>query len=176
MQAQTQTTRAKKATPRKAVSSRRPTPRSARTAEELLPNTSKNLENLLRWCSRPNLYDLKEIHNHYVKDVFFKDPLVEIYNINELEQYYARLLNRFSEMRFFVENTAEDGNQAFITWVMTARLLGQDISIRGSSHFKFDASSGLCEYQRDYFDLSEEVYEQVPLLGYIFKGLKMVLN
>jgi steroid Delta-isomerase len=140
-----------------------------------LPKISRDLNNLLEWLAHPTTRNVKNVPQHYTRDAFFKDPFTEIYTSAEIQRYYEHTLAKLSDMRFAFENISEDGHQAFVTWVMTARFMGREFMIEGASHFKFD-SSGLCEYHRDYFDLSEEIYEQLPLLGYVFRGLKRVLN
>lgn len=140
-----------------------------------LPKTSRHLNNLLEWYANPTTRNMKHVHQHYARDAFFKDPFTEIYTAAEIQKYYEHTLSKLSDMHFVFENVLEDGKQAFVTWMMTARFMGREFSVQGSSHLKFDAS-GLCEYHRDYFDLSEEIYEQLPVIGYIFRGLKRVLN
>jgi len=41
----------------------------------------------------------------------------------------------------------------------------------GSSHLRFN-SDGLVEYHRDYWDASEELYEKLPVIGFVLKALK----
>jgi hypothetical protein len=171
MQTQTQQTRSARR-PQKKVRANGP----AAVDREVLPKVSKNLEHLLRWYEHPSSRSLKNLRDHYSKDVFFKDPLVELYTTEELEKYYSRMFEKFSDLRFTMENKFEEAHQAFVTWTMSAVIMGRGVNVRGASHFKFDPSSGLCDYHRAYFDLAEEVYEQIPLLGYVFKGLKRVLN
>ena len=86
------------------------------------------------------------------------------------------MYDKMSNVRFVFDNRAMEGSQAFVTWVMTATVLSQEIAVRGVSHLKFDPASGLCEYHRDYFDTSEEIYEQVPVVGNIIKGIKSLFN
>jgi steroid delta-isomerase len=140
------------------------------------PTLTQSLDAFLKWLVTPTAAMPQEVHTYYTKDLFFKDPLTELYTSDDLESYYGRIFEKLSEMRFVIENRAEAGNQAFISWVMMATTLGQDVSVRGVSHLKFDPASGLCEYHRDYFDLAGEVYEQIPVLGLLFKGLKKALN
>lgn len=148
---------------------------AAAAAVNKVPKTSKHLSNLLEWYSTVNAKSIKHLHSYYTKDAFFKDPLIEIYTTDEIEKYYLRVLNRITDIHFVFENILEQGNQAFVTWVMKARFMGREFSVEGSSHLKF-SSNGLCEYHRDYFDLSGEVYEQVPVVGYVFRGIKRVFN
>lgn len=149
--------------------------RQVRKASPPLPKTSKHLRYLLEWYSQLSMKNVKHVPEYYSRDAFFKDPLTEVYTADEIQKYFQRLLDRVSGIHFVFDNVIEDNNQAFVTWVMTAKFMGREFSVEGSSHLKF-SSSGLCEYHRDYFDLSEEIYEQVPLIGALFKGLKRVLN
>jgi hypothetical protein len=155
---------------------KRPQSRKAKGSERVpLPRTSTHLNELLEWYGHPTVKSLKNLHRHYVRDAFFKDPFTELYTTEELQKYYQRTLEKLSDVRFTFENVLEQANQAFVTWVLTFRYMGREFSVQGSSHLKFDAS-GLCEYHRDYFDMSEEIYEQLPVLGFVFKGLKRVLS
>ncbi len=140
-----------------------------------LPRTSTHLNEFLQWNLNPSLKSIKNVHKHYARDLFFKDPFTELYTADELQKYYQRTLVKLKDMRFSFENVLEQEHQAFVTWIMTAQFMGRKFSVNGTSHFKFN-SSGLCEFHRDYFDLSEELYERLPLLGYIFKGFKRILN
>ncbi|WP_413288109.1 nuclear transport factor 2 family protein [Bdellovibrio sp. HCB337] len=149
--------------------------RSTTATTKKVTQPSKHLSNLLDWYSRVTAKSIKHLHQYYTKDAFFKDPLVEIYTTEEIEQYYLRVLNRISDIHFTFENIVEQGNQACVTWVMKARFMGREFSVEGSTHFKF-TSNGLCEYHRDYFDVSGEIYEQVPVMGLLFRGIKRVLN
>ncbi|HEY8270997.1 MAG TPA: nuclear transport factor 2 family protein [Pseudobdellovibrionaceae bacterium] len=150
--------------------------RKIRNAEKVpLPRTSTHLNELLEWSAHPNPKSIKFVHRHYARDVFFKDPFRELYTTEDLQKYYQKTLERLNDVHFSFENVLEHGQQAFVTWVMTAHFMKREFSVHGTSHFKFN-SSGLCEYHRDYFDLSEEIYEHLPVVGYVFKGLRRVLN
>ncbi|MGZ3745472.1 MAG: nuclear transport factor 2 family protein [Pseudobdellovibrionaceae bacterium] len=140
-----------------------------------LPKTSTHLNELLEWYGSPTTRSVKYLHRHYARDAFFKDPFRELYTTEDLQKYYHHSLEKIHDVHFSFENVLEHGHQAFVTWVMMARFMGREFSVQGTSHLKFN-SSGLCEYHRDYFDLSGEIYEHLPLLGYVFKGLKRALN
>lgn len=157
-------------------STQAPLHRKTRNSQKIpLPKVSSHLHNLLEWYSHPTRQNIKNLHLHYTRDLFFKDPFSEIYTADDLQKYYEHTFSKITHIRFLFENILEKDRQAFVTWTMTAHFMGREFQIRGSSHFKFD-SFGLCEYHRDYFDLSEEIYEHLPLIGYVFRGLKRVLN
>jgi len=151
-------------------------PKKARSATKSpLPKLSKHLNQLLDWYTHPTTRNVKHVQQLYARDAFFKDPFTEIYTSAEIQKYYEQTLNKLSDVHFVFENILEEKQQAFVTWTMTGLFMGRGFTVQGTSHFKF-AASGLCEYHRDYFDLSEEIYEQLPVLGYLFRGLKRVLN
>lgn len=140
-----------------------------------LPKISKHLHNLLEWYAHPDTKNIKNVSTHYSRDAFYKDPFTEVYTAAEIQNYFEHTLNRINDVRFIFENIIEEKNQAFITWTMRARFFGREFQIKGTSHLKFD-SSGLCEYHQKYFDLSGEVYEQLPVLGAVFRGFRHLLN
>lgn len=43
--------------------------------------------------------------------------------------------------------------------------------IRGATHIRF-AADGRVEFHRDYWDAAEELYEKLPVLGTLMRGLK----
>ena len=43
--------------------------------------------------------------------------------------------------------------------------------IRGATHLRF-AADGRVSFHRDYWDAAEELYEKLPLLGSLMRGLK----
>lgn len=145
------------------------------TVEKNLPKASKHLTSLLEWYSHLTERNIKHIHSHYAIDAFFKNPITEVYTTDEIQKYYLKLLDKIADVHFVFDNIVEKGNQAFVSWVMTAKVMGREFSVEGASHLRF-TQNGLCEYHRDYVDVSEEVYEQVPVVGLVFRGIKRVLN
>jgi hypothetical protein len=77
--------------------------------------------------------------------------------------------------RFVVTGQVLQGNQAFLTWdfhfafrsfqPQTQRL------IAGTTHLVFDGD-GKVAIHRDYWDVAEELYEKLPLLGGLMRWLK----
>ncbi|HDY7901818.1 TPA: nuclear transport factor 2 family protein, partial [Vibrio vulnificus] len=51
---------------------------------------------------------------------------------------------------------------------------GACVEVKGVSHLKFEA--GKVIYHRDYFDLGEMLYENLPLLGGIIRAIKQRLG
>jgi hypothetical protein len=66
------------------------------------------------------------------------------------------------------------GDQAFLTWDFLFRMKrfsAAEQCIRGATHIRF-GSDGKANFHRDYWDAAEELYEKLPLLGSLMRGLK----
>jgi hypothetical protein len=67
------------------------------------------------------------------------------------------------------------GDQAFLTWDFVFRLRRFDTetlqTVRGATHIAFN-SQGLVTLHRDYWDVAEELYEKLPVLGALMRWLK----
>ncbi len=53
---------------------------------------------------------------------------------------------------------------------------GKPITLDGNSVITLDPQTKQAIYHRDYFDLGEFIYEQVPVLGFVIRKLKAYLN
>lgn len=105
------------------------------------------------------------------------DPLHSIEGIDAISHYFETMLTNLSYCRFQIIDVLDTNHQAFVTWVMHfahPRLnKGKAIEVTGSSHLKFDQK---LIYHRDYYDLGEMLYEQIPVLGFVIDKLKQRLT
>lgn len=133
---------------------------------------------------------LEALADIYSNDVTFIDPIAAHEGIAAVEQYFAKLLQNAKYCTFTIHciektvtvsteaPTDEDVSQFLVTWKMSftsARInKGQPIDVDGITQLK------ICDdkitYHRDYYDLGQMVYENVPLLGRIIKRLKRTLG
>jgi ketosteroid isomerase-like protein len=109
----------------------------------------------------------------YASDAYFKDPFNEVRGVEAIERVFARMFDQVDAPRFVLHDTLVDGDQAFITWDFVFRRRGAsaEMTIRGSSHLRFD-STGRVSFHRDYWDAAEELYEKLPLLGVLMRWLR----
>ncbi len=122
--------------------------------------------------SANNLADLSDI---YHPDVQFIDPVHEIHGVAALEQYFAHAYARLSSCHFLPLQQAEQGKQGFISWTMTlchpAIGGGKAIEVEGCTALCWHAD-GRIIYHRDYYDLTDMVYQHIPLLGWLTTKVK----
>lgn len=141
-------------------------------------STSHNLDKLIHFfesISQENTVDLKQI---YTDDVFFKDPFNEVNGIQQVITIFDHMFHQLDQPRFVVTTHVHQGDQAFLTWdflFKMKRFNRNEQCIRGASHIRF-AADGRVSYHRDYWDVAEELYEKLPLIGSVMRGLKKMAN
>jgi limonene-1,2-epoxide hydrolase len=141
-------------------------------------STSHNLEKLIHLfesISQENIGDIKQI---YTEEVFFKDPFNEVNGIQHVITIFDHMFHQLDQPRFVVTTHVSQGDQAFLTWdflFKMKRFKRTEQCIRGASHLRFAADGRVC-YHRDYWDVAEELYEKLPLIGSVMRGLKKMAN
>jgi limonene-1,2-epoxide hydrolase len=112
----------------------------------------------------------------YAPDCVFIDPFHEIHGRDALHAYFARLYDGVADIHFVWHDTVTGANQAMINWTMQLRHKrfrpDDAVAVQGATHLRFDDR---VTYHRDYFDAGALIYERVPLLGAIVRGIKKQL-
>jgi len=119
------------------------------------------------------LQSLENIAALYAHDIELQDPVHRIKGLDALTAYFTALLANTEYCRFSIEHVVEQESEAFVSWQMAFvhRKLGsgKEVSVSGVTHLRFHER---VFYHRDYFDLGEMVYEQLPLLGTAIRAIK----
>lgn len=118
-----------------------------------------------------NLVNLSKLYHQHVT---FEDPLHQINGFTELATYFDNLYQNVSQCSFDIQQVLCAGNQAAIYWTMTfvhSRLNnGKPITVEGHSLLMGDKDKVV--YHRDYFDVGQMLYENVPVLSRLIRWLK----
>lgn len=130
-----------------------------------------NFVDVYQQLSTDNLNLLEGV---YHSNVNFIDPIHEIKGFNNLASYFEGLYQNVSYCQFNVHHLVETELEAAIYWTMTYQHKqlkgGEKITVTGSSHLK--AFEDKVIYHRDYIDLGEMLYENIPLLGRLITWIK----
>lgn len=121
-----------------------------------------------------SLESLARIEQIYAATAYFKDPFNEVRGITSIERIYRHMFSQVDAPRFVVTTHVLQDDQAFLTWdflFYMKRKPGALQCVRGSTHLRF-AADGLINYHRDYWDVAEELYEKLPILGGLMRMLK----
>lgn len=123
-----------------------------------------------------NLDTLTEI---YSDDVVFIDPAHTLTGLTQLRKYFEKLYSGLESINFDFIDHQQQGDVAYVQWRMVMRhsrlRRGRPVSVEGVSRLEFDAEHKV-KLHRDYFDLGEMLYENLPLLGRVILSIKKRLG
>ncbi|MGL4575747.1 MAG: nuclear transport factor 2 family protein [Burkholderiaceae bacterium] len=131
-------------------------------------------KSLFENLSRDKVSLLREL---YAQDAWFKDPFNEVTGIEAICKIFDHMFDQVQNPRFVVKDAVAQGPDAFLTWdfLFDNVRMGGAQTVRGASHLKFD-TAGKITYHRDYWDVAEELYEKIPLLGAFMRFVKRRAN
>jgi hypothetical protein len=116
-----------------------------------------------------------DLPKFYAVDAYFKDPFNEVNRVDEIISIFTDMFHQVNNPRFLIRTAFESGNQVFIAWDFLFEMkrfkVGQVQCIKGSSHLILN-SNGLIQFHRDYWDTTEELYEKIPILGWLMRWIK----
>lgn len=119
---------------------------------------------------RDNLHQLKEVYSQQVE---FVDAVHKMQGLEEVNQYFEHLYQNMKYCRFIIENIIEQNGEACLVWRMEYAHhkinSGKMITVDGSSFLKF---SDKIYFHRDYVDMGQMLYEHLPVVGRVIKGIK----
>ncbi len=112
----------------------------------------------------------------YTADARFKDPFNEVQGVPAIRRIFEHMFRTLEAPRFVVHDVVVQGGQCFLTWDFLFRLKrGGELVVRGGSHLKL-ADDGRISLHRDYWDVAEELYEKLPVLGGLMRWLRRRLS
>ena len=129
------------------------------------------LEALVAWYQTLTPSSLSRLSEFYTDDAWFKDPFQEFASRARLRRVYEHMFETLEQPRFEVTGTVLEGRQGFLIWNMHFRRGGRAFTLHGSTHLLFTEDGRVCRH-RDYWDAAEELYEKLPVLGWLMKRLK----
>jgi steroid Delta-isomerase len=117
---------------------------------------------------------LSRIDRVYAPDACFRDPFNEVSGIEAIKEIYRHMFEQVEQPHFLITARVMQGNEAFLTWDFLfhmKRWSSAPHCIRGATHLRF-GPDGRIQFHRDYWDVAEELYEKIPLLGGVMRVLK----
>lgn len=122
---------------------------------------------------------IEQLASVYSKDVVFIDPIAAHEGINAVEDYFSKLLHNAKYCTFTIHEIQETKtDNHVVTWQMvftSSRMnKGQPIAVDGITVLKI--ADDRVVYHRDYYDLGQMVYENIPFIGRLIKKIKKALS
>ena len=132
------------------------------------------LARLVAFYEHLSVENLAQLGAVYAPQARFKDPFNEVEGHAAILAIFEHMFVQVDAPRFIVLDSMGQGEQAFLTWEFRFRMkrwLTGEQCIRGATHVRFDAQGRVLSH-RDYWDVAEELYEKLPLLGSFMRMLK----
>ncbi|HEY7866350.1 MAG TPA: nuclear transport factor 2 family protein [Psychromonas sp.] len=109
----------------------------------------------------------------YSENINFIDALHNLKGLDQLTAYFSHLYGNLLYCNFNIEEVIQEEGQASIIWTMKYAHpkinKGDPILVNGCSHLKFNEK---IYYHRDFLDMRQMLYEQLPLLGSVIRAVK----
>ena len=123
--------------------------------------------------NKDNLHILNQV---YAEDLEFKDPIHQIHGLENYKKYLGRLYQKVQYCHFDFQRTFIEGQEALMVWNMVLEHphlnSGKRYDTQGSSWIQFGDK---INYHQDFFDVSQFLFERVPLLGKIPQWIKRAI-
>lgn len=133
------------------------------------------LAQFVAFYNQLNIKNLSTLDSIYDAQVQFIDPVHSILGRDALQAYFQHAYERLSYSQFEVKHAVGDHERGFVSWQMQfahpAIGGGQPQLLDGCSELVRGAD-GKVQYHRDYYDLTQLVYQHVPVLSWMTAKVK----
>lgn len=116
-----------------------------------------------------------ELRQLVTPDVYFRDPFNEVHSVSEYEHILSDMFSRCEDPSFVVERSVADSEGAFLRWRFEFGSPEARRRIVGCSELEF-ASDGRIASHIDYWDTSSQLFESVPILGFVLRRIRQSLS
>jgi hypothetical protein len=123
-----------------------------------------SLRGLLDWYGALTPDSLARIDAFYRADARFKDPFNDVAGVESIRRVFVHMFATTEAPRFIVHEVLADAQRAFVTWDFDFGVRGRRYVVHGATRFAFD-DRGLVSDHRDYWDVAEELWQKLPVLG-----------
>jgi steroid Delta-isomerase len=116
-----------------------------------------------------------DMGRHYAENCYFKDPFNEVHRLADIQHIFRRMYRHMYDPCFRVTERIADAESVVLVWGFDFRMRvwrpGVIRRIHGVTLLRFDPE-GKVDYHRDYWDAAEDLYEKLPGLGLLIRGLR----
>ena len=151
------------------------TPRSGDESSSDTDRTDESwVESFKRKFNEIDSSNIDLIDEIYASNAIFEDPIHRITGLDDLRDYFSRMYEGVASCEFIFGDTVIDGDMATLTWTMRMQHKRfrpkETLELPGITLVK--AQDGKIVHHRDYFDLGAMIYERVPVLGAVVRGIR----
>lgn len=111
----------------------------------------------------------------YASDACFKDPFNDVQGVAPIEHIFKHMFHQVQAPQFKVTSVIASQDAVFMAWVFSFGAQHTRSQINGSTHFLLNADGKIIVH-RDYWDAAQELYEHVPVLGWVLRRIRRRLS
>jgi hypothetical protein len=138
---------------------------------------------LLALYNQGGPYTYEKLASLYSADIRFRDPAHNLIGLSALCDYLNHQYSNVKYCEFISTGEWASGKYIFLQWDMKLQHSklnsGRTITVNGLSQLKCQTqpdSTKLISEHRDYFDMGQLLYENVPLIGALNRRLKQGMS
>ena len=136
-----------------------------------LSETLSQFQKLFNNLSAGNLDEIRRV---YSSDIRFQDPFSSVQGIEELTVYFSGAYANVIACTFDFGDPVTNGRDVCIPWIMRLRHKrirnGQQVNVDGISQIIIDGGKVISH--RDYFDVGQLLYENLPVVGKAIRWIR----
>lgn len=115
--------------------------------------------------------DVDALGDIYSDDAAFKDPFNDVQGLASIQRVYRHMFETLEDPRFTVWRCTPGDGDCWLGWRFSFGTGSATRIVKGASHLEF-APDGRIQSHRDYWDPAEELYLDVPVLGWIMRTVR----
>ncbi|WP_338849097.1 nuclear transport factor 2 family protein [Massilia sp. W12] len=124
-----------------------------------------------QWYQELSPHSLGRLSALYAAEARFKDPFNDVKGLAAIEQIFRHMYASTERPHFVMLQAFGAGDQGFVRWEFYFHAKRRDWRIEGCTYFTFDAQ-GKVSLHRDYWDVAEEFWQKIPLIGGLVRWLR----
>lgn len=135
------------------------------------------LDAYVRFLESLDESSLPAIERYCAPDVIFRDPFNDVVGVERYRRVLAKMFEDLDTFCFTVITRSRVGEEAFLRWRFEYRIKpGTPWQIiQGMTHLRLDAQ-GRVAFHEDYWDPASQLYERVPILGWVLRKIRRYLS
>lgn len=110
-------------------------------------------------------------HSIFADNAYFKDPFQEVRGADAIIVIFRHMYATLKHPRFEIIDLIGDDKSGYLRWVFHYN----DTSFEGVSHVIFGKDGKVVSHV-DYWDAASNVYEKIPILGWVLHRIKTRLK
>lgn len=132
------------------------------------------IERFTRFYQNVDEQAIASLDQIYSEEVEFVDPVARHTGLHALTLYFKNLMENAQTCQCQIQCILSDQNKHMVTWEMnfTHPKLNSGSNIRVEGVTELHVKDDIIVFHRDYYDMGQMIYEQIPFLKTVVNGVK----